>query len=73
MEFFQPWHMILLLFISGFYIVPFWQIFKKAGFPGALCLLMLLPVVNVILLYVVAFSKWNVVPAPVLGHSDLTR
>lgn len=38
-------------------IVPFWPIFRKAGFPGALSLLMLIPIVNLILLYVVGFSR----------------
>jgi len=46
-------------------IVPFWMIFKKAGFPPALAFLMILPLVNLVLLYVVAFSQWKVVPAPV--------
>jgi hypothetical protein len=38
-------------------IVPFWPIFRKAGFSGALSLLMLVPGVNLVLLYVVAFSR----------------
>jgi hypothetical protein len=38
-------------------VVPFWPIFRKAGFSGPLSLLMLVPGVNLILLYVVAFSR----------------
>ena len=45
-------------------IVPFWVIFKKAGMSGAMSLLMLLPVVQLVMLYVLAFSQWKVVPAP---------
>jgi len=45
-------------------IIPFWQIFKKAGFPAPLSLLMVLPLVSIIMLYVLAFSRWKVVPAP---------
>ncbi|MGN7612942.1 hypothetical protein ACQZV8_12750 [Magnetococcales bacterium HHB-1] len=37
---------------------PFWKIFTKAGFSGWLCMLLLVPVVNIILLYVIAFSDW---------------
>lgn len=44
-------------------IVPFWQIFKKAGMTPALSLLMILPFVNLVMLYVLAFSRWNVIPA----------
>ena len=39
---------VLLLIVA---IIPFWPIFRKAGFPGALSLLMLIPGVNLILLY----------------------
>ncbi|MEK6398731.1 MAG: hypothetical protein V4734_11650 [Terriglobus sp.] len=44
-------------------VVPFWQIFKKAGMTPALSLLMILPFVNLVMLYVLAFSRWNVIPA----------
>ena len=38
-------------------VIPFWPLFRKAGFAGPLSLLMLVPGVNLILLYVVAFSR----------------
>jgi hypothetical protein len=44
-------------------IIPYWKIFGKAGFPRVLSILMLVPLVNLIVLYVVAFSQWRVVPA----------
>jgi hypothetical protein len=43
-------------------IIPFWQIFKKAGMSGALSLLMAIPLVNLVMIYVLAFSDWKVVP-----------
>ncbi len=45
-------------------VIPFWQIFKKAGMAPALSLLMAVPLVNLIMIYVLAFSEWRVVPAP---------
>ena len=39
-------------------VVPFWKICSKAGFPGALSLLMLVPVANVILPFYIAFAEW---------------
>jgi len=39
-------------------VLPFWKICTKAGFPGALSLLMLLPIANVILLFYLAFAEW---------------
>jgi len=46
--------MVVLLTVA---IIPFWSIFRKAGFSGALSLLLLIPGANLILLYVVAFSR----------------
>lgn len=45
-------------------IIPYWKIFSKAGFSPWLALCMLIPVVNLVVLYVVAFSRWKVVPYP---------
>ncbi|NUQ27463.1 MAG: hypothetical protein HOQ35_02960 [Acidobacteriaceae bacterium] len=57
-ELFVPTHLIILFFLGSlFVVIPFWQIFKKTGFPAPLSILMLIPVVNLILLYVIAFSK----------------
>lgn len=41
-------------------ILPFWMMFSKAGYSGALSLLLLVPIANVIVLFVVAFSDWPV-------------
>lgn len=40
-------------------VPPYWVIFKKAGFQPILAIIMLLPLVNLIVLYIVAFSKWK--------------
>jgi len=39
-------------------IIPFWKIFSKAGFSGWLSLAMVVPFVNVILLFYLAFTEW---------------
>ena len=53
---------IIILFISSIaFVLPviaFWKIFAKAGFPGALGLLMLVPIANVILSLYLAFAQW---------------
>ena len=43
-------------------IIPYWMIFKKAGFSPWLSILMFVPLVNFIMLYLLAFSEWKVVP-----------
>lgn len=39
-------------------VLPFWKICTKAGFSGALSLLMLVPIANIILPFYLAFSDW---------------
>ena len=50
--------LLLILIMSAVFLVAFWRIFSKAGFPGALSFLMLIPVVNVIMLFFLAFAEW---------------
>ena len=61
-EFFAPVHLLILVVVGVFVVLPFWVIFKKAGFPPAISILLLVPLVGTIVLYVVAFSQWKVVP-----------
>ena len=52
-----------LLFVLVFLpilIIPYWKIFSKAGFSGTLALLMVVPLINLIVLYYVAFSRWRI-------------
>jgi ATP-dependent Zn protease len=55
---FGPITLLLLLFLP-----PFRVIFEKAGFQPVLSILMLVPLVNLLLLYFVAFSEWKSGPA----------
>jgi len=45
------------------YILPFWFLLKRTGFSPWLSLLCILPGVPLILLYILAFAQWKVVPA----------
>jgi uncharacterized membrane protein YhaH (DUF805 family) len=50
-----------LLFLMIFCLVafvPFWKIFSKAGYSGWLCLLMAIPLINVITVFWFAFADW---------------
>jgi len=44
-------------------VIPYWMIWKKAGFSPWLSLLVVIPLVNLVMLYVLAFSEWKVAPA----------
>ena len=53
---------VVVLFLSAIgaflTVIPFWKICSKAGFPGALSLLMLVPIANIVLPFYVAFAQW---------------
>lgn len=51
-------------------LIPYWVIFKKAGFSPWISLLMIFPVVSLIVLYVVAFTQWKVQPIPNSTQTD---
>jgi hypothetical protein len=40
--------------------IPFWQIFKKAGFSPWFSVLMAIPILNIVVLYSFAFTRWRV-------------
>jgi hypothetical protein len=44
------------LLVGIIVVIPFWKIFEKLGFSKWLSLLMAVPIVNVGVLYVVAFA-----------------
>ncbi len=55
---FSIWHWLILVLMTVVWVIPFWRIFPRAGWAAPLSLLMLLPVVNVVLLWVLAFKTW---------------
>ncbi len=52
--------LLVLLVVVVIYLVPAWKIVSKAGYSGALSILSLLPLVNLVALFVFAFSDWPV-------------
>ncbi len=53
---------VVILVALAAVIVPFWFICKKAGFSPWLSLLNIVPFGGLILMYVLAFGEWKVVP-----------
>jgi hypothetical protein len=48
----------LALLFAAFLILPLWKIAKKMGYPGFIGILALIPVVNILLAYILAFRQW---------------
>lgn len=60
---------IIMLFAIAIFMVPSWFICKKAGFSPWLSLLCIIPSLGtIVLLYVLAFADWKVVPAPLAAY-----
>ena len=56
---------VLIFFLIGIVIIVFaviiwWKIFAKAGYSGAMGLLMFVPIANLIVLLILAFGQWPI-------------
>lgn len=52
------YELLIIIVMTAVIVVPFWRIFSKAGFSGAFSLLMLIPLLNLIMIFVLAFAEW---------------
>ena len=52
------WQLLMLAVYVAVWIVPFWKIFPRAGWPSALSILMVIPLLNLALIWVLAFKRW---------------
>ncbi len=43
-----------------FAVVIYWKIFSKAGYSGAMGLLMFVPIANIVVLCILAFGEWPI-------------
>ena len=50
--------LIGLIIAAIVFVIPAWKIVEKAGYPGAWALLVLVPLANVVALWVFAFARW---------------
>jgi hypothetical protein len=52
------WQLLIILIYLLAVVTPFWKIFKKAGYSPWLSLLILVPLVNLVMIYFLAFASW---------------
>ena len=55
---------IIILIGLAVLVIPFWFICKKAGFSPWLSLLNIVPLGNLVLIYVLACAEWKTYPMP---------
>ena len=58
----------IIVMFSAIFVVPFARIFQRAGRTGWWAVLMLIPLVNIVVLWVFAFAEW-----PALDHGSKLR
>ena len=61
-------HWLWMLVIAILFVIPVWRICQRTGYPGWLGILILIPIINLALLYFIAFADWPV--EKVRDHSD---
>ncbi len=52
------WHWLIVLIVWALLLVPIVKIINKAGFSGWRSIVSLIPLVNILGLWVFAYSKW---------------
>ncbi|WP_025769419.1 hypothetical protein [Thioalkalivibrio sp. HK1] len=52
--------LILFAIVIFFSIWPFWRIWKRTGHSGWPSLLIMIPLVNIAMIYVLAFKAWPI-------------
>jgi hypothetical protein len=57
--------LVLTVVLTAITVLPFWMISTKAGFPGWISLAMLVPVLNLLFPFFLAFADW-----PALRHGS---
>jgi hypothetical protein len=62
--FMGPIMLIICVIVLAVILIPFWFICKKAGFSPWLSLINIIPLGNIILIYILAFAEWKVAPVP---------
>ncbi len=51
-------HWFWMLAMAVLIVVPMWRICQRAGFPGWFGAFVLIPMLNLVLLYFLAFAEW---------------
>ncbi|SDT87926.1 hypothetical protein [Halopseudomonas salegens] len=53
-------HFLWMLVIAIALVIPAWRLCQRIGYPGWIGILVLIPILNLALLYFIAFSHWPV-------------
>lgn len=55
--------LIVMLVVAVVFLIAWYKIFKKAGYPGWYVILMIIPAVNLVIFLIFAFGQWPALKA----------
>lgn len=58
------WHWMILVVVVLGWAVPIWKILRRLGFSGWWVLVACIPLVNILALWLLAWSRWPNGPQP---------
>lgn len=53
-------HWLWMLVVALVVVIPAWRICQRTGHPGWMGILVLIPIINVLFLYFLAFAEWPI-------------
>lgn len=62
MGIFSIWHILIIILVGYIVIYPISRILRRIGWNPWLSLLWLIPVLNIVMLWFVAFGRWPSIP-----------
>jgi uncharacterized membrane protein YhaH (DUF805 family) len=54
------WHVLIVVIIAVVFLYPYVRILRQAGYSGWWVLILFVPLVNLVMLWVFALSRWPV-------------
>jgi uncharacterized membrane protein YhaH (DUF805 family) len=66
---FSGFHLLIVIVVIAFWLIPAIKILRKAGYSGWWCLLLFVPIVNIVMYWVFAFARWPNLITPLPGRT----
>lgn len=55
---FSIWHWLVVFVMAYVVVAPCWRIARRAGVAGPWSLLMLVPIANLVVVWIFAYARW---------------
>ena len=56
--------LVFVIIVLAITVIPFFRIFQRTGRSGWWALLMVIPLINLVVLWIIAFARWPAVDRP---------